>query len=123
MKAPATIPILRSADLERTSAFYQRLGFEEKARWPGDYLIVSHELGPEIHFWHAHGLVPSTNDSGCYIRFPSAAGARALHESWSAAGLDSDQLRPIEATDYGLEEFALLDPDRNVLRVGGVVEG
>ena len=57
------------------------------------------------------------NDAGCYVRFATAAETQELYDGWAehAAGAP-------ERTDYGLLEFAVLDPDRNLLRIGGAVD-
>ena len=115
-----TIPILPSSDFDATARFYGRLGFAERARWPGDYLILAHQRGIELHFWAKPGLVPATNESSCYVRFEGVAEARELYDEWAGSGLGSDQLHPPEGTDYGLLEFAVRDDDRNVIRIGGV---
>ncbi len=117
------IPILPSSDFDATAAFFGSIGFAETARYPGEYLILVHPAGIELHFWLSTGLVAARNDAGCYVRFPAAQEAQQLCDAWAAAGLDSDHLRPPVVTDYGLLEFALLDPDGNLLRIGGVVAG
>jgi hypothetical protein len=45
----AAIPKLASLDIERTVAFFERLGFARKAAYP-DYAIIERD-GVEIHFW------------------------------------------------------------------------
>ena len=119
--AATTIPVLPSRSFDDTAAFYARLGFAEQARYPGEYLILSHRLGIELHFWSKPGLAPAATDTGCYVRFATAAEARELHDEWAAVGLDAHHLLPPEETDYGLLEFAVLDTDRNLVRVGGVL--
>src|SRR5688572_18395 len=71
---PMTIPILHSADLAATSAFYVTLGFSQTARWPA-YLIVAHPLGIELHVTLDRDVDRWTNGLSCYIRFPDAADA------------------------------------------------
>jgi catechol 2,3-dioxygenase-like lactoylglutathione lyase family enzyme len=119
---PTTIPILPSSDFDATVSFYAKLGFQETGRWPGDYLILRHPGDIELHFWLHRRLRPKTNTASCYIRFATAAEAQTLYEGWAAAGLSRDQLRPPEDPGYDLLEFALLDDDRNAIRVGGVIE-
>lgn len=114
-----TIPVLPSRDFGVTSEFYRGIGFTEEARYPGEYLIVRHPERIELHFWLDTALDPATNAAGCYARYDTAGEARALHAQWAATGLGLDNLKPPTDTDYGLVEFALLDPDRNLIRVGG----
>ena len=70
--AVQTIPILPSAGFDATSSFYGRLGFVETARYPGEYLIVRHDIGIELHFFAADDVDPARNHSGCYVRFETA---------------------------------------------------
>ncbi len=122
-RPPVTIPILHSADLARTAAFYARLGFTESGRWP-DYLIVTHPSGIELHATLDRTVDRWTNGLSCYIRFPDAAGARALHDAWAATEVPAPaELRAPWTTDYGLLEFALIDPDGNLVRIGGALAG
>ena len=116
--APVTIPILPGADLDRTAAFYAGLGLADQARYP-EYLVVAGRPGIELHFWSNPGVDPATNDVACYIRFDTAADARALHDEWAAADLGGARLVAPAETDYGLLEFALVDLDGNLLRIGG----
>jgi catechol 2,3-dioxygenase-like lactoylglutathione lyase family enzyme len=89
-------PILPSRDLTSTADFYARLGFEQRGAWPGEYLIV--------HAWGGgSALLPGV-------------GARPVEVDRSACPQRAS-LAP-EDTDYGLREFALVDPDGNLLPVG-----
>lgn len=119
--AATTIPILPSPDFDTTAAFYEHLGFTEGSRWD-HYLIMEHPAGIELHFFHSADLDEASNDHGCYVRFASDFEAQSLYDQWWAAAPDGADLREPESTDYGLLEFALLDPHRNLVRVGGVVE-
>jgi hypothetical protein len=84
-----------------------------------DYLIVSRgEL--ELHFFHQPDVDPLSTAAGCYLRVDEAD---ALHREWHAAGVPNDPATgsrltdPVD-TDYGLREFALVDPSGNLYRVG-----
>lgn len=117
------MPILPSWDFDLTSRFYEQLGFEERGRWEGSYLIMAHPAKIELHFFASPEIPPSTNDHGVYVRFSSAVEVDSLHAIWSDAKLDGGQIHEPVDTDYGLREFALLDPMRNLLRVGGLLDG
>lgn len=113
-----TIPILASADFDRTAACYRDLGFTEAGRWPGEYMILRRgEI--ELHFWLHPGCDPKANLTACYIRFDSASRARELYDEWVAAVPEGARLDPPKQTEYGLLEFALIDPYGNLLRMGG----
>lgn len=113
------IPILPSADFDATAAFYGAIGFEERGRWPGEYLILHGPAGIELHFWMNTALDPLTNAASCYVRFDAAAEAQAIYDAWAACKLAGGRLHPPRATDYNMLEFALVDGHGNLLRVGG----
>ena len=121
------IPIFPSSDFDRTVELYSRIGFIESRRHGGEYLIIEHagaEL--ELHFY-ADKVKPRTNDHGAYIRFDSIDDFDALYARWKgltntpafarAAGKIGKMTAAVD-TDYGMREFALLDADGNLLRVG-----
>lgn len=96
-------PILPSRDFDATAAFYALLGFEETSRYP-NYLIL--DAGPvELHF-QVWDFDPATNDAGMYLR------ATGVAELAAALGVVAEE-RP-----WGQLEFHILDPDRNLIRVG-----
>jgi catechol 2,3-dioxygenase-like lactoylglutathione lyase family enzyme len=115
------IPVLPARDLAATLAFYERLGFEAQGSpWQTyRYLIVAWTLY-ELHFYEDGDVDPLTTDAGCYLR---VADADALHAEWAAVGVPHDRatgsrlVAPV-TTDYGMREFALVDPSGNLLRIG-----
>jgi catechol 2,3-dioxygenase-like lactoylglutathione lyase family enzyme len=117
----SAVPILPARDLGATLAFYERLGFEQRGddwrRW--DYLILGRG-GAELHFYAEPDVDPLTTDFGCYLRVEDAD---ELWREWDAVGVPHDpatgsRLMAPETTDYGMREFALVDPSGNLLRVG-----
>ena len=121
MVTETAVPILPSRDLSETLAFYERLGFRTSGdQWQDwGYLIVARG-GIELHFWHSPDVDPLTTDASCYVRVPDAD---QLHAEWHQIGINSDpatgsRLVPPKDTDYGIREFALVDPSGNLLRVG-----
>ena len=117
----SAVPILPSRDLRETVAFYERLGFQDNGspweEW--NYLIISRG-GAELHFWSEPSVDPLTTSFSCYLR---VADADALHAEWEGVGVPRDEtngsrLEPPVDTDYGIREFALIDPSGNLLRVG-----
>lgn len=114
-------PILPSRDLASTSAFYGRLGFEQAGLWPDEYLIMMRgEVG--LHFFHAPGLDPWNSIAGCYLYVEDAD---ALYAEYERLGLPGEGIPRLHGapgdTDYGLREFAVVDPDGNLLRIGSFV--
>ena len=83
------------------------------------YLIIGRGT-VEIHFWEAAEVDPLTTDFSCYIHVRDAD---ALYSEWNRIGVPTDpatgsRLMPPRDTDYGLLEFALVDPSGNLLRIG-----
>jgi catechol 2,3-dioxygenase-like lactoylglutathione lyase family enzyme len=114
-------PILPSRDLEASSDWYSRLGFERKGLWPDEYLIVMRgEVG--LHFFFGPDTDPFTSVAGCYLY---VADADALFAEFERLGLPSSGIPRLHGapqdTDYGLREFALVDPDGNLLRIGSFI--
>ena len=114
------VPILPSRDLAATLRFYERLGFENRGapseEW--DYLIIGRG-GIELHFVADPHVDPlgrqpcasssSTTPSGFmtngrrYVVPDPTTGSRLEH--------------PVD-TDYGMRQFALVDPSGNLVRIG-----
>ncbi len=111
-------PILGSRDLEATRSFWERLGFEEVGLWPREYLIVARD-GVSLHFFFSASLDPWRSDSGCYLYVDDAD---ALFAEFSSVGLPGEGIPRLhgspEGTDYGLREFAVVDADGNLVRIG-----
>jgi hypothetical protein len=116
---PETLPILPSWDFDQTTGFYSRLGFREEGRWPGEYLILRHPLGIELHFFSTIEFPTEHNHHGVYVRFETATESDRLHDSWSRTRVD--HLSMPADTDYRLREFSLIDPMGNLLRIGGFI--
>lgn len=115
MESPAlrrATPILLSRDLDKTVRFYDKLEFKQVARYD-NYLILRRD-GVELHFTLWPDLDPRENSCACYVYVD---GAKALYEAWLHVGAIHPNGRLAE-TDYGMQEFAAIDEDMNLLRVG-----
>jgi catechol 2,3-dioxygenase-like lactoylglutathione lyase family enzyme len=115
------VPIMPSRDLKATLAFYERLGFEHIGAPPDewDYLIIRRR-GVQLHFYRDLDVDPLTTNFSCYVYTDNAD---ALYEEWEALGVPNDlatgsRLQAPVDTDYGMREFALVDPSGNLVRVG-----
>ena len=125
------IPIFPSSDLDATAAFYAAIGFAETARFADHYLILVHaDAGMELHFYGAGKVKPKSNDHAAYVRYETATEVSLLHTRWvgitntpgfARVSGKMGRLVAMTDTDYGLREFALLDLDGNLLRIGGVI--
>jgi hypothetical protein len=105
--ARTAIPILISADLDRTAAFYAPVGFTETERYDG-YLLL-HIGGVELHFSHQPDAAPGQ----CFLHVRDAL---KLWKELRDHGMDG--VGPIADQEYGLREFVITDPDGNHVRVG-----
>ena len=115
------VPIMPAKDLDATLAFYERLGFENVGAAPAEwnYLIIRRG-GVQLHFYGDPDVDPLTTSSSCYVYTEDAD---ALHDTWNAIGVAVDpntgsRLQEPVDTDYGMREFALVDPNGNLVRVG-----
>jgi catechol 2,3-dioxygenase-like lactoylglutathione lyase family enzyme len=110
-------PILPSSDLASTTAFYERLGFEQTGLWPSYLILRRGDVG--VHFFHASDLDPWTSIAGCYVYVDDAD---ALYAEYAALGLPGEGIPrlhgPPHDSDYAMREFAVVDPDGNLLRIG-----
>jgi catechol 2,3-dioxygenase-like lactoylglutathione lyase family enzyme len=105
------IPILPSADLDRTAEFYRALGMAEVEQHEG-YLLM--HAGPvELHFTSGEG---SPGHGEAFLHVPTAAMLWKRLKSQDVAGLG-----PLEDQPYGLREFVVVDPDGNRIRVGSLI--
>lgn len=116
----AIVPILPSRDLARTRAFYERLGFETTGWWPGEfggYAILNRD-GIELHFCPVDSVEPGENYAACYWRAHGIAVLHALCLDAVGEREGIPRVTALEDTPWGMREFALVDPDGNLVRVG-----
>lgn len=119
--AEYAVPTMPSRDLYATLGFYERLGFESIGEPPERWgYVILRRGGIQLHFFEDADLDPLTTAHGCYVYVEDAD---ALHTEWDDIGVPNDpvtgsRLQGPVSTDYGLREFALVDPSGNLLRVG-----
>jgi len=105
-------------DLDRSEAFYQRLGFrraDQDDDPDSEYRMLSDPNGAEIHLTDAveGWVVPGRNPFGVYLY---TADVDAL-----AAVMGDDIIEVSKAPEHkewGMYEFTLSDPDGVLVRVG-----
>jgi len=113
----AVIPKLPSRDLQATLAYYvDQLGFTASGHYP-DYLLVERD-GLELHFFRHGELDPLTNDGQVYIRTKAID---TLYRSLVDRGVAIHPNGALRTKPWGQREFALLDPDHNLLTFGEAV--
>ena len=105
------IPVLPARDLGATVEFWRdALGFVE-VFIGDDYAIVERD-GVQVHFWGpAADLDPFENDGGCRLGVENVA---ELHDE-----LRSQVFADLEEKPWGTREFAVLDPNRNLIWLVG----
>jgi catechol 2,3-dioxygenase-like lactoylglutathione lyase family enzyme len=112
------IPILPSRSLPSTLAFFERLGFEGEILGEGDGYAILTRGDLELHFFLHTELVPAESWAGCYLR---VADVEPLYKAFLTAGLPQrgiPRMDAIEDKPWGMREFAVVDEDGNLLRVG-----
>jgi catechol 2,3-dioxygenase-like lactoylglutathione lyase family enzyme len=112
------IPILPSRSVGDTVAFYKRLGFEGGVHeFDSSYAILKRGTA-ELHFFTHQALVPADSWAGCYIRVADVDG---FYQACSSSQLPSTgipRITAIENKPWGMREFAIVDCDGNLVRIG-----
>lgn len=116
------IPTLPCRSVSATVDFYTRLGFEGGAHeFNSEYAILRRGT-VELHFFTHTALVPAESFSGCYIR---VIDVESVYRSMSSSRLPSSgipRMDTLQNKPWGLREFAVVDTDGNLLRIGQVIE-
>lgn len=115
------IPILPSRSVSDTLRFYRQLGFEGKLCGPGNAYAILTRGTVEIHFFTHAELRPAESFAGCYIR---VLDVDSIYQAFNSAPLPRKgipRLDVLELKPWGMKEFALVDPDGNLVRIGQVV--
>lgn len=115
------IPTLPCRAVSATTAFYRQLGFEGGAHEFNREYAIFRRGGVELHFFTHSELVPAHSSAGCYIR---VLDVQSIYEAFSAKGLPNvgiPRMDRLEDKPWGLREFAVVDPDGNLLRIGQVI--
>lgn len=115
------IPQLPARSMAGTLDFFRRLGFHCEIVSPtNDYAIA--ELGSlEVHFFLHESLVPTESAFGCYFRVHNVD---ALYAQFSQLGLPRfgiPRLTILENKPWGMREFAIIDENGSLIRVGQVL--
>jgi len=115
------IPILPSRSVQATAAFYQRLGFEGGPHEFNPEYGILRRGDLELHFFTHKTLNPADSFAGCYLR---VLDVDRIYRDFLAAELPRTGIPRMDALEnkpWGLREFALVDPDGNLLRIGQVL--
>lgn len=117
---PTLTAILPSNDLDRSEAFYRRLGFVRRpddrpvAGEPDSYRILADAQGRQLHLNAAveGWLVPGQNPFGLYL-YTEAVDELAVRFAGEILETGGPGDKP-----WGMYEFALSDPDETLVRIG-----
>lgn len=115
------IPQLPSRSMARTIAFYTALGFDVEIVSPHQDYAIGNRGSLELHFFLHPELEPAASSFGCYFR---VGDVDALHAQFSSAKLPGKGIPRIttpENKPWGLREFAVVDEDGSLIRIGQVL--
>lgn len=113
------IPILPSRSLVATLAFYGRLGFDGEIVGEA-YAILTR--GPlEIHFFSHPELRPEDSWAGCYLRVANVDGLNQAMRQSELPTRGIPRMDRLENKPWGMREFAVVDEDGNLIRIGQVL--
>lgn len=111
-------PKLPMRDKVLTKDFYlQKLAFKELSDY-GNYLIIGKDQ-IEIHFFEFKDLDPKENYGQVYIRTDNV---NSLYQTFLDNKITIHPNGKLQTKPWGQMEFALLDPDNNLLTFGENIE-
>jgi catechol 2,3-dioxygenase-like lactoylglutathione lyase family enzyme len=117
------IPTLPCRSVSAAAEFYRRLGFEGGAHEVNSEYAVFRRGAIELHFFTHTQLIPDDSYAGCYIR---VLDVQSIFNACSVIGLPSSgipRMERLESKPWGFREFAIVDPDGNLLRIGQIIHG
>jgi hypothetical protein len=112
------IPILPSRSVSNTLDFYRRLGFDGKICGLGDSYAILTRGTVELHLFTHSELRPAESCAGCYIR---VLDVENVYRAFALAQLPRKgipRMDDLEDKPWGMREFAIVDTDGNLLRIG-----
>ena len=112
-------PVIPVLDLDAALDRYRRMGFAAQAYGHGTgYGFVERgDVAMHLTEWAEHD--PKRTASVVYLY---VSDADVVHDEWAAAGLEGG-LGEVGEREYGLREFAYVDPDGTLHRVGSPAQG
>jgi hypothetical protein len=98
-----------------TKAYYAKLGFEDiSAEDYHEYLLLACD-GQELHFFLYSELDITQNDGQVYLR---VSDIKNLYKTIVDKAVTIHPNAPLQLKSWCMWEFALLDPDHNLLTFG-----
>lgn len=124
MQIDIAIPMLPARNIEQSIVFYRALRFTVARRYaeppPDGYAILRRDA-LELHLFAWPATRPENSISACFIRVNDAI---VLHRDWSALGFAGEgipSVGPVGKRHWGMDEFTVIDPSGNMIRVGSTV--
>ncbi|MEV4625485.1 VOC family protein [Micromonospora sp. NPDC049523] len=107
-------PVVPVLDLDAALDRYRRLGFTAHPYEGGERYGFVERGNVSLHLteWAEHDPLRTAATVYLYV-----SDADALHTEWAASGVEGRLLEPRD-TPYGLREFAFVDPDGTLHRIG-----
>jgi catechol 2,3-dioxygenase-like lactoylglutathione lyase family enzyme len=106
-------------DIDRSMAYYQKIGFSFGEPWDGFYAI-GHLDGLEVHLKEAPKNEAQRRWRRDNEHLDAAAGVdgiEAFYDTCVANGITI--LKPLASTAWGTKDFYVEDPDGNIVSFGG----
>ncbi|MEV4561077.1 VOC family protein [Kitasatospora sp. NPDC049285] len=107
-------PVVPVRDLDAALERYRRLGFAAEPYTGGERYGFVSRGAVELHLTEWAENDPARTGAVVYLY---VSDADAVHAQWAAAAVPGRLVAPAD-TDYGLREFAYVDPDGTLHRVG-----
>lgn len=112
-------PKLPMRDKAKTKDFYlTKLGFKELGTVDYDGYLMIKKDNIEVHFFEFKELDPKENYGQVYIRTDDI---NSLYQSMLDKKLSIHPAGHLQIKPWGQKEFAMLDPDNNLLTFGQAV--
>ena len=115
------IPTLPCRSVSATVAFYKRLGFEGGAHEFNAGYAILRRGAVELHFFTHGELEPAESSAGCYIRVQDVESIYNAFSSGQLPRAGIPRIDTLEEKPWGLREFAIVDIDGNLLRIGEII--
>jgi len=106
-------------DLERSIAYYRKLGFEFGEPWDGFYAI-GYVDGLELHLKEAPKNAAERQYRRDHEHLDAAAGVAGIEEFYERCVANGATiLKPLAPTPWGTKGFYVADPDGYIIAFGG----
>ena len=106
-------------DLERSIAYYEKLGFTFAERWEGFYAIGLLD-GLELHLKEAPKNPEERRHRRDGEHLDAAAGVDGIEEFFArCVAVGATIFKPLAPTEWGTKDFSVEDPDGYIICFGG----